>query len=88
VQIAGFILFGIVVAKTTITGTHLLAIAAIWFISALAWHTFGPSSFGFMLGRRSRVTTAMAYGFMWFYRLFMLGWLLPLGFGIYRVATS
>jgi ATP-dependent Clp protease ATP-binding subunit ClpA len=87
VQIAVFILFGIGVAKTTIAGTHLLTIAAIWFISSLAWHTFGPSSFGLMLGKRSRATTAMAYGFMWLYQFFMLGWLFPLGFGIYRVTT-
>lgn len=87
VQIAVLILFGIGVAKTTITGTHLLAIATIWFISVLAWHTLGPSSFGFTLGKRSRATTAMTYGFVWFYQLFMFGWLLPLVFGIYRVTT-
>ena len=87
VQIAVFICFGIGVAKSTFTGTHLLATAAIWFISALAWHIFGPSSFGFMLGKQSRVTTAMAYAFVWLYQLFMFGWIFPLGFGIYRVTT-
>jgi len=84
-QLALIALLGIVVLGSTVNGRHLLVIAAIWFIAALAWNTLGPSSFFLSLGKRNRTKTAVVYAFGWLYQLFMIGWLFPLGVGIYRV---
>jgi Clp amino terminal domain, pathogenicity island component len=86
-QLAMIVLLGVAVAKSTITGRHLLAIAAIWFMAALAWNKLGPSSFFLSLGKRNRVKIAFAYAFGWLHQLFMFGWLFPLGVGIYRVTV-
>ena len=88
VQIALLILFGVGVARSTVTGKHLLVVGAIWFLAALAWNILGPSSFAWSFGKRNRVIAmAIAYAFGWLHQLFMLGWLFLLVFGIYRVAT-
>jgi hypothetical protein len=87
-QLALLILLGIGVAKSTVGGRHLLVIAAIWFVVALAWNQLGPSSFFFGLGKRNVIAMAIAYAFGWLYQLFMFGWLVPLGVGIYRVTLQ
>ena len=87
VQVALLVLLGIAVAKSTVTGRHLLVIAAIWLVAALASTKLGPSSFFLSLGKRNRSKIAVVYAFGWLYQLFMFGWLFPLGVGIYRIAA-
>lgn len=81
------ILLGVGVAKSTVTGKHLLVIGAIWFVGAFAWHILGPSSFFWSFGKRNRAfAVAISYALFWLHQLFIFGWLIPLGIGIYRVA--
>ena len=87
-QLALIVLLGVAVAKSAVTGRHLLVISAIWFMAALAWSKLGPSSFFLSLGKRNRSKIAVLYAFGWLYQLFMFGWLFPLGVGIYRIAVS
>lgn len=86
-QLALLVLLGVAMANSTVTGRHLLGIAAVWFLAALAWNKLGPSSFFLSLGKRNRAKMAVVYAFGWLYQLFMFGWLLPLGVGIYRVTV-
>jgi Clp amino terminal domain, pathogenicity island component len=86
-QLMLLILLGVVVASSAITGRHLLVIASVWFLAVLAWMKLGPSSFFMSLGRQNRAKTAVIYAFGWFFQIFMFGWLLPLGIGIYRVTV-
>ena len=87
VQLALIVLLGLAVAKSTVTGRHLLVIAAIWFTASLAWNQLGPSSFFLSLGKRNSSKIAVIYAFGWLLQLLMLGWLLPLGVGIYRITV-
>ena len=43
VQLALGVLLGVGVAENTFVGRHLLVIAAVWFMAALAWNKLGPS---------------------------------------------
>lgn len=89
VQLALFFLFGVGVAKSTIAGRHLLVIAAIWCLAVVAWLVLGRRSSGFFwnFGKHRRViTVAITYAVLSLYQLFMFGWVVPLGVGIYRVA--
>jgi len=82
------ILLSLMVVKSAVTGRHLLVIAALWFVAALAWNTLGPSSSFLSLGKRIRpVATAIAYALAWLHQVFMFGWLMPLGVGIYRLTV-
>src|SRR5882724_7355989 len=78
-QLALIVLLGVAVAKSTVTGRHLLVISAIWSMAALAWNKLGPSSFFLSLGKRNASKIAVVYEFGWLYQLFMFGWLFPLG---------
>jgi hypothetical protein len=86
-QLALIVLLGVVVANSTITGRHLLVIASVWFLAVLGWMKLGPSSFFLSLGKQNRAKTAVIYAFGWFLQVFLFGWLLPLGIGIYRVSV-
>jgi hypothetical protein len=80
------ILFGAGVVRSNVTGIHLLVIGGIWSVAVIAWNILGPSSFGWSLGTRNRaIATTISYAFTWLFQLFMFGWLIPLGVGIYRV---
>jgi hypothetical protein len=87
-QFALLILFAVGLAKSTVTGRHLLVMGTIWFGVVLAWNFLGPSSFFWSFGKRNRVLAkAISYTLLWLFQLFMFGWLVPLGVGIYRVAV-
>jgi hypothetical protein len=87
VQLAVVVLFGVAMAKSTVTGRNLFVIAAIWFVAAIAWNQLGASSFFLSLGKRNRAKIAVVYALGSLYQLFMFGWLFPLGVGIYRVTV-
>jgi hypothetical protein len=75
----------IAVAKSTITGQHLLVTGAIWFMAVLAWSIL-ETSFGYTFGNRNRaLSMALSYGLIWLYQLLTVGWLIPLAVGIYIV---
>src|SRR5262249_7379076 len=88
-QLALVILLVVGVAKSPIAGTHLLVIGATWFVAAFAWHRYilGRRSFFWSFGQRNRVAAiALIYALGLLHQLFMFGWLIPLGVGIYRLA--
>jgi hypothetical protein len=86
-QLALPILLVVGVAKSPITGRHLLVIGATWFVAAFAWHILGRFSFFWTFGQRNRVAAiALSYALGLLYQLFMFGWLIPLGVGLYRLA--
>jgi len=83
------IILGVGVAESTVTGRHLVVIGAIWLLVALAWRILGPSSFFWGLGKRNRrLAITISYAFFFLFHLFMFGWLIPLGIGIYRVIVG
>lgn len=86
VQLALLVLLGLGVAKSATGGRHLLVIAAVWFAAALAWLRMGRSfSFGAWQTEPRFVAAAISYAFLLLYQLFVIGWIIPLGVGIYRV---
>jgi hypothetical protein len=88
-HLAPLIILGVGLAKSTVTGRHLVVIGAIWFLVALAWRILGPSSFFWGLGKRNRsLAITISYAFFFLFHLFMFGWLIPLGIGIYRVIVG
>jgi ATP-dependent Clp protease ATP-binding subunit ClpA len=87
-QLALLILFGVGMAKSTVSGRYLLVMGAIWFVAVLAWNILGPQSFFWSLGKRNRaIAMAASYAAFYLLQLFIFGWLVPLGVGIYRVMT-
>jgi len=79
------ILLCIAVAKSTISGRHLLVTGAIWSVAVLAWSILG-TSFGYFFRDRNRaLSMALTYGLIWLYQLLAVGWLIPLAVGIYIV---
>ena len=88
-QFAALILFAVVLARSAVTGIHLLAIGAIWLGVVLAWNVLTPSSFFWSFGKRNRtLAKSIIYSLFWVFPLFMFGWLVPLGVGIYRVVVN
>jgi hypothetical protein len=88
-QLALLIFFAVVLAKSMVTGRHLLVVGTIWFGVVLALNVLGPSSFFWSFGKRNRVfAKAISYTLLWLFQFFMFGWLVLLGVGIYRVAVS
>ena len=88
-HLAPLIILGVGVVESTATGRHLVMIGALWLLVALAWQILGPSSFFWGLGKRNRsVAITISYAFFLLFHLFMFGWLIPLGIGIYRVIVG
>lgn len=87
VQVTLIVLLGVVIANSTITGRHLLAVATVWFLAVLAWMKLGPSDFFISLGKQNRAKIAVTYAIGWLLQVFTLGWLMPLGIGLYRVTV-
>jgi ClpA/ClpB-like protein len=86
VLLALLILLGLSVATSTVAGSHLLVVGTIWFVAAIACQILAPSSFFWSFGKCNRVfAIALSYAFGCIYQLFMFGWLIPIGVGIYRV---
>lgn len=85
-QVAPLVLLAAGVAKSAVSGRHLLMAASLWFIAVLAWNQLGPSSFFLSLGYRNKTKIALVFALGWLYPLFILGWLAPLAIGIYRIA--
>lgn len=88
-HLAPLVILGVGVAESTVTGRHLVVIGAIWLLVALAWRILGPSSFFWGLGKRNRrLAITISYAFFFLFHLFMFGWLIPLGIGIYRAIVG
>ena len=90
-QLPLFVLLAVGVAKSGMSGRHLLVIAVLWFVAVAVptWLTRGRSfSLLWSFGKRNRfVAAACTYGFLLVYQLFVIGWVIPLGVGIYRLTT-
>jgi hypothetical protein len=71
-QVALLALLAVGVAKSAVSGGHLLMAASLWFVAVLAWNQLGPSSFFLSLGRRKRAKIALVFAFGWFLPAFHL----------------
>lgn len=87
VQVILIVLLGVLIANSAITGRTLLVVAAVWLLTVLAWMKLGPSNFFVSLGKQNRAKTVLAYALVWFLQVFTLGWIMPLGIGLYRVTV-
>ncbi len=88
-QFALLILFAVALERSPVTGRHLLVMGTIWLGIVVAWNILAPSSFFWSFGKHNRVLSrAIFHTLLWLFQLFMLGWLVPLGVGIYRVAVG
>lgn len=71
------------------TSKGLIAIGLAWFAAVVLWLRLGPESFGYgwhAKGTAKRaVVIAGIYLFGLLYQLFVIGWLVPLAFGTYRL---
>jgi hypothetical protein len=80
-------LFAVGLAKSTVTGRHLLVVGTIRLGVVLAWNTLAASGFFWSFGKRNRILAkAISYTLLWLFQLFTVGWIVLLGVGIYRVA--
>ena len=85
VQLLLFVLLALVLTKSGIREQHLFVIAVAWFAVALAWLRMGRSfSFLFLYGKRNRLAIAATYIFLFLYQILVIGWVIPLGVGLYR----
>jgi hypothetical protein len=86
-QLTLFALFGLGAAKSAIHGRYLLVVAVVWLAVVLAWLRVGRS-FSFLAtdSRRNRFfVRVVAYALLVLYQVFLFGWIIILGVGIYRV---
>jgi predicted ABC-type sugar transport system permease subunit len=71
------------------TGKVLIVIGLSWFAAVVLWLLLSPRSFGYMWhaeGATKRAAViAGIYIFGLLYQVFVIGWLVPLAFGIYRL---
>lgn len=92
VQIFTLVGFAVLLVKSHSSGKHLLLTAGTWFIAVCGWLFMSPGMWGWKLRAPNRtlraLVLALVYGSIWTYQLFMYGWLVPLGVGIYRVVRS
>jgi ABC-type uncharacterized transport system permease subunit len=67
----------------------LIAIGLTWLTAVVLWLRLAPRSFGYAwqaegTAKRAAVIAGI-YLFGLLYQVFVIGWLVPLGFGIYRL---
>ena len=82
------IVFAVGLAKSTIAAKYLISAGAIWFGTVLAWHLLTPSSFFWSLGKHRILAKAISSAILSLFQFFMVGWLVPLGVGIYRMVRK
>ena len=87
-QLALLIVFAVGLAKSTIAAKYLISAGAIWFGTVLAWHLLTPSSFFWSLGKHRILAKAISSAILSLFQFFMVGWLVPLGVGIYRMVRK
>jgi hypothetical protein len=70
----------------------LLVIGSIWFATAALWLLWGRTSVSIhWLGKGTAAKvagTAVIYALIFFYVLFLVGWMVPIGFGIARLISK
>ena len=89
-QLTLLALLGLGAAKSAIHGRYLLATAVVWLAVVMAWLRAGRS-FSFLTtdSRRNRfIVRVVAYAFLLLYQVFLFGWIIILGVGIYRVTLG
>jgi hypothetical protein len=71
---------------------NLIVIGSVWFGMVAVWLFFGQTSVSVSwLGKGTTgkiFGTALIYAVVVAYMLFIIGWVLPIGVGIYRLASK
>jgi hypothetical protein len=69
----------------------LLTIGIVWFGAVVLWMRFGPESFGYYWpakGISRTLSVAAVYLLGLLYQLFVVGWVVPIGLGVYRLVKK
>jgi hypothetical protein len=92
VEIAAFVVVVAGFASTHLSGRKLLLVAAIWFVIAAGAWTKAPPFSGFFFAAPQRTTRRLFFAGMYAavlaYHTLLTGWIVPLGFGLYRLALQ
>lgn len=70
----------------------LITLGIAWLAAVALWLKFGPQSFFYSwrangtLKRTALIAATYIFGLV--YQLFIIGWLVPIGLGIYRLAKK
>jgi hypothetical protein len=88
-QIGLLVLLGVIVAQTRASGKLLLVTGIAWMLVVCAWIALRKERmWGFKFSNRHRViATLIIYGGLSLYQILLFGWVIPIGFGIYRSIT-
>lgn len=82
-QVALIVLLGVILAWSDIGSKPLLIISGVWIIAAVGWVVLVPS---FFIGLRTqRLAVGLAFAVSILSQLLLYGWVVVLGFGIYRL---
>jgi len=85
-QFMVFVLIGVAIGKSAISGLHLLMIGAIWFGAVIASAALIPSSLIYF-SKNQTLSFVLVYAYGFISQLFTMGWIIPFGIGLYRVTT-
>jgi hypothetical protein len=70
------------------TSKQMIVLGLIWFVAVTLWLLFGPREFLYLWQAKGAKRTAVIAGIYIFgilYQIFMIGWLVPLALGTYRL---
>jgi hypothetical protein len=75
--------------KSAMTSKALITIGLAWLLAVAIWIGFGDRSFGYVWVAENSFKRAALIGgiylFTLLYMAFLIGWLVPLGLGVYRL---
>lgn len=85
-QLLLLVLLAVGLAYAPISGKHLLLTGISWLLLVCAWLAVRKEGmWGFKFGNRHRfIAILIIYGLACLYQVLLLGWVIPLGIGIYR----
>jgi hypothetical protein len=69
----------------------LFAVGAVWLIIVAAWMQWGPKQFFYSwhaVGAKRMWLTVVIYVLTLLYQVFMFGWLVPFGLGLWRISRK
>ena len=85
IQLGVWILLGGLVAHSNVSGETLLLIGGVWLGAFFLWRFLQPSGLWGIKFRKSRLGIVLVHSLLWLYHYVLLGWVLLLAVGLYRV---
>jgi len=84
-QVGLLVFLGLVLLRSHVGSKALLIIAGVWISAVVVWLALVPSFFLQFRTRRGEPATVLAFVFGVFCQLLLYGWIVVLGFAIYRL---